>query len=77
MALNPPYMHDGSVATLEEVLGRRAQIERLPEQPGDVPQTWACIDKAHALLGYAPHTAYEEGVRRFVQWLNAAGAHAR
>jgi len=56
------------IAGLENALGKRARIERLPEQPGDVPQTWASIEKAHRLLGYSPTTPYAEGVRRFVEW---------
>lgn len=54
---------------LEEALGIRATLEREPEQPGDVPQTWASIEKARALLGWEPRTGYEAGVRRFVEWL--------
>jgi UDP-glucuronate 4-epimerase len=57
------------IATLETVLGVRARITRLQEQPGDVPQTWASIDKARRLFGYAPTTAFETGVSRFVDWL--------
>jgi len=57
---------------LEHALGRKARIERLPDQPGDVPQTWAQVAKARALLGYDPKTAYEDGVRRFVAWLRSA-----
>ena len=54
---------------LETALGIAATIQRLPEQPGDVPQTWARIDKARALLGYEPRTSYDEGLRRFAAWL--------
>jgi UDP-glucuronate 4-epimerase len=57
------------IAGLEDALGVRAVIDRQPEQPGDVPQTWANIDKAGRLLGYAPTTSYAEGVRRFAEWL--------
>ena len=56
---------------IEHALGRTAELQWLPEQPGDVPQTWANIDKAHALLRYAPATAYIDGVKRFAMWLNA------
>jgi UDP-glucuronate 4-epimerase len=56
------------IAGLENALGKRARIERLPEQPGDVPQTWASIEKARRLLGYSPTTSYTKGVRRFVEW---------
>jgi UDP-glucuronate 4-epimerase len=54
---------------LEQALGRKAVIERLPEQPGDVPQTWADVSKAQTLLGYAPTTSYIDGVTRFAEWL--------
>jgi UDP-glucuronate 4-epimerase len=54
---------------LERALGVRAEITRLPEQPGDVPQTWATVDKAARLFGYAPHTSYANGVTKFAEWL--------
>jgi len=59
------------IAGLEDALGIRATIQRLPEQPGDVPQTWASIDKARTLLGYAPRTSYPDGVRSFAEWFLA------
>jgi UDP-glucuronate 4-epimerase len=57
------------VRGIEQALGVPAVIEWLPEQPGDVPQTWAGIDKARSLLGYDPRTTYTEGVTRFTDWL--------
>ena len=54
---------------LEQALGRKAVIERLPEQPGDVPQTWANVEKAGRLLGYAPKVTYQEGAKAFADWL--------
>ena len=57
------------VEGLEHALGRKADIERFPDQPGDVPQTWASVDKARRLLGYQPTTSYPEGVRKFAEWL--------
>ena len=54
---------------LEAAFGVPARIEWLPEQPGDVPQTWADISKAERLLGYRARTPYEEGVREFASWL--------
>jgi UDP-glucuronate 4-epimerase len=59
---------------LEAALGTRATRQQLPEQPGDVPQTWANVEKARSLLGYQPRTRYEEGVRKFVAWLRAPAA---
>jgi len=58
------------IALLEKELGRKAIIDRQPMQPGDVPQTFADISKARALLGYHPQTGIEEGIRRFVAWFN-------
>jgi UDP-glucuronate 4-epimerase len=57
------------VRALEQVLDRRAEIEWCPEQPGDVPQTWANIEKARRLFGYEPKTSLVEGLTRFVSWL--------
>ena len=62
------------IAGLEQALGVTATIDRHPEQPGDVPQTWANVDKARTLLGFNPSTPYDEGVVRFVAWLRAASA---
>ena len=53
---------------IEENLQKKAVIEWLPEQPGDVPVTFADIDKARKLLGYAPCVDIKEGVGRFVKW---------
>lgn len=56
------------ITTIEEVLGKKAAINRLPEQPGDVPQTWADVTKAHELFGYQTTTTFKQGVERFVEW---------
>jgi len=64
------------VRELEGVLGVRAVIDRRPEQPGDVSQTWANIDKARRLLGYEPATPFAEGLRQFVEWAGADTARA-
>lgn len=61
----------GTQNLLEDALGKKAIIERLPEQPGDVPQTWADISKARRLLGYEPRTSYREGVGKFCHWLES------
>ena len=64
------------VSSLEEVLGIRARIQQLPDQPGDVPQTWANIDKARSLLGYSPRTRLDEGLQRFATWLEGTSANS-
>jgi UDP-glucuronate 4-epimerase len=56
------------IAHIEKALGKQAVIHALPEQPGDVPLTYADISKARALLGYDPHTQIAEGIPRFVEW---------
>jgi len=59
------------IGELERALGVTARIDRQPEQPGDVPQTWASVDKAGLLLGYQPKTPFPVGVDRFCEWLRA------
>ena len=56
------------ISLLEKSLGKKAQIERQPIQPGDVPQTFADITKARRLLNYDPQTDIESGIRKFVAW---------
>ena len=63
------------VRTIEECLGKKAQIQRLPLQPGDVPITYADIDKARKVLGYSPATPFSEGIQNSVSWyLSRQGA---
>ena len=57
------------IETIEKVLGKTAQKEFLPLQPGDVDQTFAEISKAKKLLGYNPKTDFEDGVDKFVEWI--------
>ena len=59
------------IATIESALGKKALINQMPEQPGDVPLTYADISKAKALLGYDPHTEIAEGIPKFVEWFHA------
>jgi UDP-glucuronate 4-epimerase len=56
------------IAAIEEMTGRKAIIENLPDQPGDVPKTFADISKAQLLLGYHPHTRLQEGLQKFYDW---------
>jgi UDP-glucuronate 4-epimerase len=57
------------VETIERVVGKRANIEWQPDQPGDVPITYANIDRARAALGYAPTTRPDVGIARYWEWL--------
>lgn len=59
------------VETIEHVVGKRALIERQPDQPGDVPITYANIDRAREALGYAPTTRPDVGIARYWAWLTS------
>jgi UDP-glucuronate 4-epimerase len=56
------------IEVIEECLGRKAQKNFLPMQPGDVPETFADIDDLVQDVGYRPATPIEVGVRQFVEW---------
>jgi UDP-glucuronate 4-epimerase len=56
------------IRLIEKSLGKKAIIEQKPEQPGDVPVTYADITKARAVLGYNPRTKIDEGIPRFTEW---------
>jgi UDP-glucuronate 4-epimerase len=56
------------IEVLEECLGRKAEKNLLPLQPGDVPDTYADVDDLVNEIGYRPNTSIEIGVRRFVDW---------
>ncbi len=53
---------------IEKNLGKSAIIKNLPDQPGDVPVTYADISKAQKLLGYKPKVRIDEGIENFVNW---------
>ena len=60
------------IAACEAACGQPAVINSMPMQPGDVPRTSADVTKARRLLGFAPRTQVEEGVRQFVKWWQTA-----
>jgi UDP-glucuronate 4-epimerase len=59
------------IGLIEKELGARAEIDRQPQQPGDVPQTFADISKAKRLLNYNPQTQIESGIRKFIEWFKS------
>lgn len=65
------------VELLESALGKRAIIDHQPEQPGDVPVTYADIRKARRLLGYNPQTNIEAGIAKLVTWFKNQRAEHR
>ena len=56
------------IAAIENALGKKAKVNRMPEQPGDMPLTCADISKARKLLGYNPTTRFSDGLPRFIEW---------
>jgi UDP-glucuronate 4-epimerase len=75
----PPYRifnlgHNRPVETLlfvqmlEQLLGRTAQIELAPPQPGDMRETCADLTRIRAAVGYEPRVPLEEGLKRFIAW---------
>ena len=56
------------IIEIEKALGKKAVIEQLPDQQGDMPLTAADITKARQLLGYNPQTKIREGIPKFVEW---------
>ena len=56
------------IGLIEQAVGRKAEIEFLPMQPGDVKETYADIDSSRQDLGFHPETTIDEGIPRFVSW---------
>lgn len=60
------------IKSIEKLLGKTAKIKSMPQQQGDVKKTVSDITKARKLLGYAPKTTFENGIEKFIYWLNRA-----
>jgi UDP-glucuronate 4-epimerase len=56
------------IEVLEQCLGRKALRRLMPNQPGDILDTWADVEALARDVGYRPRTALEEGVKHFVEW---------
>jgi UDP-glucuronate 4-epimerase len=59
------------IEIIEEELGKVVEKKFLPMQPGDVPETYADIEKTKRLLGFNPKTSIRSGIRRFLSWYRA------
>ena len=68
---NSPVELSRYIELLEDCLGRKAERNLLPLQPGDVPDTFADVEDLVRDVGYRPATPVEVGVRRFVEWYRA------
>ncbi|MBN2211011.1 MAG: GDP-mannose 4,6-dehydratase [Sedimentisphaerales bacterium] len=71
-----PVRLDELITAIEKALGKKARLERLPEQPGDVRQTYADVAKAQKDLGYNPQTPIETGLAAFVTWYRNLSGYA-
>jgi UDP-glucuronate 4-epimerase len=69
-----PVTLAATIEALEQALGVPIRRAHQPEQPGDVPRTWASIDRARAELGYAPRIELRTGIAAFAAWLRGEGA---
>jgi len=63
-----PVVLNELISTLETVTGKKANINKLPAQPGDVNQTYADIKKAQSLLGYQPKVTLLKGISQLFDW---------
>jgi nucleoside-diphosphate-sugar epimerase len=66
-----PVVLMDAIRLVEELVGKKAQIEYRPLHPADVPATWAGIGKTERLLGWRPRVGLEEGLARLVEWYRA------
>jgi UDP-glucuronate 4-epimerase len=65
---NQPVSLNEFIGLLEKITGKKAKINQMGMQPGDVEITYADIEKAQKLLGYEPRTSFKDGLTQFVQW---------
>jgi UDP-glucuronate 4-epimerase len=65
---NSPVKLTEYIEALEEALGRKAVLELLPLQPGDVPNTYADVSELQSAVGYKPTTLVCDGIVQFVTW---------
>ena len=67
---NPVSLMD-FIEAIEETLGKKAMVNLLPIQPGDVPATWADVNDLIEDLDYKPHTPIKDGIKYFIEWYRA------
>ena len=65
---NQPVKLMRYIEVLEQCLGRKANLDLMPMQPGDVPATFADVSDLESAVGFRPATSVDEGVARFVAW---------
>ncbi len=63
-----PVELEYAISLIERYLGKHAEKKYLPIQPGDIPKTWADLEKSKKMLGYNPKVSIEDGLKRFTKW---------
>ena len=63
-----PIRLDTLIHRISQAVGKKAIVKQMDDQPGDVPMTFASVERANRLLGYAPSTSIEHGLQKFVDW---------
>ena len=63
-----PVLLTDFISIIEGLVGKKAKIQILPDQPGDVPRTSADVSKAERLLGYKPTTSLKQGLAKTWEW---------
>ena len=58
------------VKVIEKNVGKKAEVELLPMQPGDIRESFADIDKSKKMLGFKPTVNIDEGIKNFIEWYN-------
>lgn len=71
-----PVRLDDLIKEIEKALGKKAEIQRLPLQPGDVEKTFADVSKAKKILGYSPKTEISTGLNKFADWFKSKHIYA-
>lgn len=66
---NRPYTLNQFIELCEKVVGKPARIKQMEDQPGDVPGTYANIDRSIQDLSYQPDVQFEDGLRRMYEWM--------
>ncbi|MAE61982.1 MAG: epimerase [Planctomycetaceae bacterium] len=68
---NHPVTLTDLIGAIEQVVGKRAKIDRQPQQPGDVERTYADLTRSSTVLGYEPRVSLEQGIGRQWEWVQS------
>jgi UDP-glucuronate 4-epimerase len=72
---NKPVQLMDFISAIEQYLGRKAILNKIPIQPGEVERTWADVSDLEKQFGYAPNTPIQKGVGYFIDWYRSYYGH--